>query len=95
MNPRVVHTFLALQAFVVAFILLHDWLPLGRLNNLAGIRAVDPPATRNRVTLLSALPFGLCLWFSSEYAHAPRFPMWVQTWLWVTYGIGALGAIRA
>jgi hypothetical protein len=26
-------TFLALQTIVVLFLLLHDWAPLGRLNN--------------------------------------------------------------
>ena len=31
-------TFLTLQAVVVVFLLFHDWVGLGRLNNLAAIR---------------------------------------------------------
>ena len=34
-------TFLALQTYVVVFLLFHDWIPLGRLNNLAAIRSQD------------------------------------------------------
>ena len=50
-------TFITLQALVVAFLLFHDWIPIGRLNNLAAIRGEDtlprrvfrdPPACRAR-----------------------------------------------
>ena len=30
---------LALQAFHVLFLLFHDWIPLGSLNNIAAVRA--------------------------------------------------------
>jgi hypothetical protein len=30
----------ALQSFHVLFLLLHDWVPLGRLNDLKSVRAV-------------------------------------------------------
>jgi len=95
MNHVMVLTLLVLQGFVVAFILLHDWVPLGRFNNLQGVREVDPLGKRIAVTLLSALPFALTLWFSWEYAAAPRFPMWVRMWLWATYGLSVLAAARA
>jgi hypothetical protein len=34
-------TFLALQTIVMLFLLLHDWVPLGGLNNLRAIRGQD------------------------------------------------------
>jgi hypothetical protein len=95
MHCAVVDLLVGMQCYAVAFILFHDWVPLGTLNNLGGVRAVDSLGKRVWVTLLSALPFGLCLWFSIEYAGAPAYPRWVMIWLWVTYGLGALGALRA
>lgn len=47
---------LACEMFVVAFIALHDWLPLGKLHNPQGIRAVDSTAKLFRITLLSTHP---------------------------------------
>jgi hypothetical protein len=32
---------LALQAFQVLFLWLHDWIPLGRLNDVAAVRGED------------------------------------------------------
>jgi hypothetical protein len=95
MHKAAVTASLVLQGYVVAFILLHDWIPLGRLNNLRGVQSVDPLAVRVRVTLLSALPFALCLAFSIAEAGLPRYPLWVMIWLWATYGIAAVGAVRA
>jgi hypothetical protein len=45
--------FLISQLLVVLFITLHDWVPLGRLNNLAGIRAADSRARLLVTTVLS------------------------------------------
>jgi hypothetical protein len=35
---------LALQCFVVLFVALHNWIPLGTLNNVRGVRLEFPPA---------------------------------------------------
>ena len=51
--------FLALQAIVVVFLLFHDWIPLGRLNNLAAIRRQDTLLRRVFVTLLPGVPAGI------------------------------------
>ena len=32
---------IALQTFVVAFLWAHDWIPLGRLNDVAAVRSQD------------------------------------------------------
>jgi hypothetical protein len=85
---------IVLQAVQLAFLLLHDWVPLGRLNNLAAVHASDPPAKLLRVTLLSALPFALVLGATCVYGTTP-WPMWLRTWLLYTYLAAAAGAVLA
>lgn len=89
-----IYAFIACQSFVVIFIAFHDWIPLGRLNNLAGIRAVDSLARRVIVTVLSALPYAIGLAGSIYYA-ATEYPAWLDWLLWVSYGIGLYGMLRA
>jgi hypothetical protein len=48
--------FLACQLYVVLFIALHDWIPLGNLNNLAGIRTTDTTIKLVITTFLSTSP---------------------------------------
>ena len=89
-----IYAFIACQLFVVSFIAFHDWIPLGKLNNLAGIRAVDSLAKRIVVTVLSALPYAVCLAGSIYYASM-AFPGWLDWLLWISYGIGLYGMLRA
>jgi hypothetical protein len=56
MHPDAFNALLALQTFIVLFLALHDWIPLGTLNNLAGVRAADSNAKLFTTTLLSAAP---------------------------------------
>lgn len=93
MNAVVV-AFLACQLIVVIFIALHDWVPLGALNNLAGIREADAPATLLWTTLISTLPFAIGLIATAYYAFS-RFPMWLGDFLWITYTAGVYGMLRA
>ena len=91
-SPLIV-AFIACQSIVVVFIAIHDWIPLGRLNNLAGIRAVDSKAKLLIVTVLSTLPFAIGLAGSAYYAAA-GFPMWLLYWLWISYGVAVYGMMR-
>jgi len=86
--------FLALQALVVAFLLLHDWIPLGQLNNLRAIRSEDSLGRRVFVTLLPAVPAALGLYFSVLRFGQP-YPDGLATLLWITYGLLVAGLIRA
>jgi hypothetical protein len=86
--------FLGLQALNVAFLLLHDWIPLGHLNNLTAIRSQDKLARSVFVTLLPAVPAAICLFFSARYFGKP-YPDWLEMWLWITYGIFLVGMLRA
>jgi hypothetical protein len=86
--------FLALQAFVAAFLWLHDWVSLGRLNNLAAMRGQDSFAHRAVVTLLGAAPASAGLLFSAERFARP-YPHWLEMWLWINYGLFFAGLLRA
>jgi hypothetical protein len=89
----VISAFLACQLFVVLFIALHDWLPLGRLNNLRGVQMADAKGKLVVVTALSTLPFAVGLAGSAYYA-ATRFPLWLVWLLWITYGAALYGMLR-
>ncbi len=87
-------TFLALQTVVVAFLLFHDWVPLGRLNNLAAIRGQDTLARSIFVTLLPAAPAAIGLFFSGKY-FGQAYPHWLEMLVWITYVALLLGLLRA
>lgn len=85
---------LALQLFHVLFLALHDWVPLGRLNNVAAVRAADPLAKLLAATLISTLPFLIGLAASAHFAGAP-LPSWLRIYLWISYGLLFLGELQA
>jgi hypothetical protein len=87
-------TFLTLQTLVVTFLLFHDWIPLGRLSNLAAIRSEDTLARRIFVTLLPAVPAAIGLFLSARRFGQP-YPDGLNMLLWITYGVLILGMLRA
>jgi hypothetical protein len=88
-----IDAFLACQLFVVLFIALHDWIPLGSLNNLKGVHSADSGGELIVVTALSTLPFAIGLVGSAYYAST-RFPTWLVWLLWITYGGAMYGMLR-
>jgi hypothetical protein len=89
-----IYAFLACQTFVVLFIGIHDWVPLGKFNNPQGIRAADTTRKLVIVTFLSTLPFAIALMGSAYYASS-HFPLWLAWTLWISYGGAAYGMLRA
>jgi hypothetical protein len=85
---------LVLQLFQVLFLVLHDWAPLGALNDVRAVRAADSTAKLIFVTALSAAPFVVGLAASLRHAQGP-YPGWLMIWLWVTYAGLLLGQLRA
>ena len=85
---------LGLQLFQVLFLWLHDWIPLGRLNDVHAVRRADPLRRLVLVTLLQSLPWTVGLVLSVRGLGRPYhgFVLW---WLWITYGILFLGELRA
>jgi hypothetical protein len=85
---------LALQTFIVLFLALHDWVPLGTLNNLPGVRAANPGSALFTTTLLSAAPYAFGL--AASIIHlGEAYPDWLLWWLWISYVLLFLGQLRA
>ncbi len=82
-----------LQMAAVAFIALHDWVPLGRLNDVGAVRAHETTRHLWMVTLASTLPFAVGL-AGSIASLGARFPDWLTIWLWANYGVAAYGILR-
>ena len=95
MGLAVTRAIIVLQGVQTVFILLHDWVPLGRLSNLKAVQDADSRGKLAWTTLLSTLPFALVFGVSCAYWSAARWPMWLQTWLWWTYGIALAGVFWA
>jgi predicted outer membrane lipoprotein len=82
------------QVMVVIFLALHDWVPLGKLSNIAGLRAVDSRIKLLLGTAVSTLPFAAVLVASVLFAST-HYPNWLLWWLWGTYLACAYGILRA
>ena len=79
-----IESLIALQLFQVLFLALHDWVPLGRLNDVKAVRAADPAGKLIAVTLISTIPFAVGLAESVAYSRTP-YPAWLMVWLCVSY----------
>ena len=77
----------------MTFLALHDWVPLGTLNNMAGLRAADSTSRLVLATAVSTLPFATVLVASILFASV-RYPHWLLCWLWGTYLACAHGILR-
>lgn len=85
---------LGLQVFQVLFLWFHDWVPLGRLNDVAAVRSQDTTRRLIVVTLIQSVPFTLGLLFCLKYFGQP-YPQWLRNWLWISYGVLFIGQLRA
>jgi hypothetical protein len=85
---------LALQAFQVLFLWVHDWIPLGRLNDVVAVRRQDTLVRLVLVTLIQSVPFTIGLVYSARCFQQP-YPGWLDKWLWISYGILFVGQMRA
>ena len=85
---------LALQCFVVLFVALHNWIPLGTLNNVKGVRVEFPTGKLFVVTLINFTPVAIGLGATAFY-FGRVYPGWVIWWLWITYGLACYGSFKA
>jgi hypothetical protein len=93
-NLTLQQALLLLQAFQVIFLWIHDWVPLGRLNDVAAVRRQDSIARLVTVTLVQSVPFTIGLIFSALSLGEP-YPDWLSMWLWISYGVLFVGQMRA
>jgi hypothetical protein len=87
-------TLIALETFQVTFLWLHDWVPLGRLNDVAEVHRADSLQRLVIVTIVQSVPFTIGLIFSAKYFGHP-YPHWLVTWLWISYVLLFIGQLRA
>jgi hypothetical protein len=85
---------LILQIFHVLFLALHDWVPLGNLNDPKAVRAANPGEKLFVATLISTVPFAFGLAASFFYADK-GFPHWLYIYLWVSYTLLFVGELNA
>jgi hypothetical protein len=85
---------IVLQVLQVLFLWLHDWIPLGRLNDVAAVRHQDTRTRLVVVTLIQSVPFSVGLLYSLLYFRQ-AYPHWLNDWLWISYGLLLLGQLRA
>lgn len=93
-NSAVAIILLGLQTFQVLFLWVHDWVPLGRLNDVAAVRSQDTTMRLVIVTLIQSVPFTVGLFLSIAYFGRP-YPHWLYEWLWISYGLIFVGQLRA
>jgi hypothetical protein len=83
-----------LQIVHVLFLSLHDWVPIPPWNDVNAAQERDGVARLAVVTAISTAPFALGLIFTLTHLRS-GLPVWVLAWLWGTYGLLLLGALRA
>ena len=83
-----------LQIVQVVILWAHDWVPLGRLNDIAAVQAHDTRSRLVTVTIVQSLPFTIGLFATITYARYGH-PGWVWNWLWISYAVLLAGELRA
>jgi hypothetical protein len=88
------HLLLWLQILQVAILLLHDWIPLGPLNDLAAARRGHsrPAMALGTLTssLLPSIGLALCVFYLRS-----GWPHWLQIYLLAAYGFLFTGELEA
>ena len=94
MHPITIGALFALQCFHVLFLALHDWIPLGSLNDVRAVRSANPMHKLIGGTLISLIPFaiGLC---ASAIHLGGAYPSWLVWWLWISYSLLFIGELEA
>lgn len=93
-SVRVEIIVIVLQALQVLFLWLHDWVPLGRLNDVKAVRSQDTTGRLVTVTLIQSVPFTVGLIFSALY-FGRTYPHWLYMWLLISYAVMFVGQMRA
>jgi hypothetical protein len=87
---------IGLQCLVVLFVGLHNWIPLGSLNDLQGVRAVFPTRKLIVTTLTNFVPAALGLGGTIYYFSMGRgLGGWLFWYLWVFYLLAVYGSLSA
>jgi len=85
---------LVLEGFAVLFVGLHNWVPLGSLNDVKAVRSEFPRGKLVLTTLFNLTPVAIGFVGTAVHVSKP-FPEWLLWWLWITYGLGCYGSLKA
>jgi len=94
MNSIAIDVLFALQCFHVLFLALHDWIPLGTLNDVKAVRGANPGGKLATGTIISTIPFAIPLGASAFY-FGRAYPAWLFWWLWIGYCFLFVGELTA
>jgi hypothetical protein len=94
MHPIAIGALFGLQCFHVLFLCLHDWIPLGRLNDVKAVRAANPSGKLLLGTLISTAPFAFGLAASAYYIRS-SYPHWLLWYLGIGYALLFVGELQA
>jgi hypothetical protein len=84
----------ALQIFQLLFLLLHDWVPLGNLNNVSAFQKSTTAPQKALSLLVPSIPVVIGLGFTlRSTAHAPSISFRIA--LSAVYGFLFLGELEA
>jgi hypothetical protein len=72
----------------------HNWIPLGILNNLKGIRAEFATQKLLITAFVNLTPVAIGLAAGAFY-FGRAYPGWLFWWLWITYGFACYGSLMA
>ena len=81
------------QSLSVLFLWTHDWIPLGRLNDIAAVRRADSTARLITITIIQSLPFTVLLVLSAAHLGKP-WPHGLTLALWIAYSVLLAGELR-
>ncbi len=94
MQPTAQGVLVALQCFVLLFEALHNWIPLGTLNDVKGAHAAFPGKKLLFTTLSNVIPFSVGLIDCILY-FGRMYPDWLFYYLWISYALAVIFSMRA
>ncbi len=94
MHSTAIWGLFALQVFHVLFLSLHDWMPLGSLNDLRAVQAENSRSKLIADTLMGAAPFAFGLAASAVHL-GQRLPAWLFDYLAISYVLLFIGELQA
>jgi hypothetical protein len=86
--------FVAVQGFVLLFLLLHDWVPLGPFNDLESVNSQIPFKRKVRDTAINTVPVAAAFVLTLRYLGRP-YSTAVRVYLIAIYGLLLIGEFRA
>jgi hypothetical protein len=83
-----------LECFAALFVGLHNWVSLGALNDLKGVRAEFTRGKLLVTTLTNFTPVAIGLAGSVVY-FGREYPGWLIWFLWIFYLLACFGSLKA